>query len=258
MKTTIKSAILLLVMMTTLVQCDERGLNDGGKQYVMFEMKSLAKLGLSKTSSMSDFTSFENKFRSLNAEELNLFDDYLIDEMREAMKAQGADRSIMDFNLTRLRNYRKALNETSVKDYGLPYNQLANADFDALLSKVYDENEFGLLHSGESVQSGRTNSCTVVYYPRNLSYASTNSVGCSGWRDVTVQGQTDCDYEFTFPFPNQNKIWSDYPALNIALSAGGIKSLAYGGFDTRAQIGKGRIDLAGGPGWCQGGLRMGL
>lgn len=203
--------------------------------------------------------------KTLNYEELNLFDHLSLDRMAmEQQKAAtngGNTVDTDDFN--RIKAYRLELNNVSIARYRKPYNQLERQAFSTLLDEVYEANSFGTtsLSEGQQQEVKKTAAeCSKVCFPRYLSFAPVVTKGISpeGYQLMVRCEEMECDYQFSFPCTAGTTLSSGNLLLALWMrSSGNVVARDMPGY-TLVSIRKNMIDAAGGPEWCSQFIQMSL
>ena len=245
MKTILKlTSGIMLVVLATACQKEKAGT----VTETPIEKVSLTEL-VQKLSSPSGYAAFKAAYASLNAAELQQFEEIRlkndsVDLTRKAAEASNgrisvSQETLINAELRRAKDIRSSVYTASLSKFNKPFNKLSEEESNELFNSLERKSDF-------TIAACPTASYPSVAYYR--SYAGTNYYGI--W-DMGNAGSTDCDYEYRFDGYYYYASARNVASQNLLNSFGSAVSrrLIYytDGYDTALLLGAYRVWFWVGP-----------
>ncbi len=204
---------------------------------------------LSAPNTTADYAAFKEAYASLNAEELEQFEELRLKSDSANLTRKAAEGSngritnsqetLISAELKRAKELRSKVYAASLSKFSKPFNKLSEDETDELFNSLEEK-------SGVTIAACPTASYPSVAYYR--SYAGTSYYGI--W-DMGTDGSTDCDYEYRFDGYYYYASARNVATQNLLNSFGTAVSrrIIYytDGYDTALLLGAGRVWFWVGP-----------
>jgi hypothetical protein len=156
------------------------------------KVTDLEELGHKFGFTQTDYDNYVHGLHELNAEELEVFNDLELKRSLAIPNLNEADKA----NTLRMRELKRELNRRTLEMYNKPYNQVEG-------SKVIPIVE--VLDARVKAENGRQASCPYVRkFPSGTTVGSTSKENPSNLANVQKEGDTDCDYQYSFSYAHTN------------------------------------------------------
>ena len=246
MKTLLKlTSGIALALVITVTACQKE---KTASVEVAKEKVSLTNL-VQKLNTSTDLSGFKTAYASLNAEELQQFEEIRLknDSVNLIRKAaEGSNGRIstsqetqISAELRRAKDIRSGVYTASLSKFNKPFNKLSDEETNELFNSLERKSDF-------TIAACPTASYPSIAYYRN--YAGTNYYGI--W-DMGSTGSTDCDYEYRFDGYYYYAAARNVASQNLLNSFGSAVSrrLIYytDGYDTALLLGAVRVWFWVGP-----------
>ncbi len=198
---------------------------------------------LSAPNNPADFAAFQAAYASLNAEELQKFEEIRLknDSVRLTRKAAEASNgrisasqeTQISADLRRAKDVRAGVYTASLSKFNKPFNKLSQEETNELFNSLEKKSDFTIA------------SCPTASYPSTAAFRAYSGQNYYGIWDMGTPGSSDCDYEYRFDgyyfyvaaqnVDTQYLLWSFGSAVS--------RRLIYytDGYDTAILLGKTRV-----------------
>jgi hypothetical protein len=182
----VKLAFAGVLLLTACRQEPESPAVDAAITVDVEKVTALEALGHKFDYTEAEFQQYEHGLHELNAKELDLFNDL---EGKRFLATPNLPEGEKE-GIVRMVELKKELNRRTLKAFNKPYNQVEGSKVVPILEALY----------GKSIaEGGKVAACSYVRkFPSTSGVGSTTKVGCGNLANVQAEGQSDCDYQYSF------------------------------------------------------------
>lgn len=171
-----------VVMLFTQCQKDKLDVNTNS----VIDIEKLVEQSLKVIEDESEFELISEKFKSLSADELELFFDLAFEKRLE----QNGDLQLPANKKDEVKALRKEVFAKAISEYGMSFNKLSEDQQQSVFQSLKDNTFF---------ESNKAESCPIASYPYKSCRITSFDTYWSGYdRYATPSEPNDCDYEYRF------------------------------------------------------------
>ena len=165
----------------------------------------------SRKGTQAEYDAITVAYKALSVDQLELFNQLKLasDKKRLEQKlAQSGARvnqqqsAMIAQVLQQISEFRSAINQQSVKRYGVPYNQLASSQVNTLLDDQTQNYSLVMPNleapTDASARLSQPMDCSSASFLLIARKVSNGTQGWSGWTQRRTPNTSDCDYEFRY------------------------------------------------------------
>lgn len=184
----LKLAFAGLLLLTACRQEPDAPAADAAAEVDVAKVTALEALGHKFGFTEAEFQQYEHGLHELNAKELDLFNDL---EGKRFLATPNLPEGEKE-GIGRMVALKKELNRRTMQEFNKPYNQVEGSKVVPIMDALYGKSE--VVAAG-----GKVAACPYIRkFPSGSGVGSTLRVGCGNFANVQKEGQSDCDYQYSF------------------------------------------------------------
>ena len=198
---------------------------------------------MSESSDSSGYAALKAAYASLDAEELQQFEElrlkkdslYLTQKAAEASngRVSASQETLINAQLRRAKDIRSGVHTAALSKFNKPFNKLSEKETNELFNSLERKSDFTI------------SSCPTASYPSVAYYRTYSGQSYYGIWDMGSTGSSDCDYEYRFDgyyYYASAQDFDTYLLLNSFGTAVSRRIIYYtDGYDTAILLGATRV-----------------